>query len=325
MVLPAKTAAVIIGRNEGERLLRCLASVVGTVDRTIYVDSGSTDGSVAFAQSLGMHVVQLDMSIPFTAARARNAGFASLLEQHPQLRYVQFLDGDCELQPGWIEAALGALEASPTTAIVSGRRSERFPDASIYNKLMDIEWNTPVGETNAVLGDLCIKVDVFKQVGGFSNHIIAAEDDDLCLRVRALGYKVFRVDARMTVHDANIMRLSQWLKRAQRAGHGFAQINLLHGQGPEKHFRKQLISAALWGGAAPAMMLTPPLTLPVAMLLSGMVSRTILRRLKQGDEPEVAVAYGLLMFSSKVPEFIGALQFHKNRLLSRDHQLIEYK
>lgn len=319
---------VVIGRNEGERLevgLRAIQRLCPAAP-VVYVDSGSTDGSVAFARSLGMTVVELDMSVPFTAARARNAGFARLTELHPALRYVQFMDGDCELLAGWIETALATLAADPATAVVSGRRSERFPDASIYNKLMDIEWDTPVGETMAVLGDMCVKVAVFQQVGGFSDHIIAAEDDDFCLRVKRAGYKVYRLDARMSVHDANIMSLAQWLKRAQRGGHAYAQVHSIHGHGPEKYFRRQLKSAAFWGGAVPlSMLLAPPLAVPAALLYTGAVSRTILRRLKQGDEPEVAVAYGLLMYAGKVPELIGALQFHKNRLLSRSHELIEYK
>ena len=41
---------VIIGRNEGDRLIRCIASV-GDEALVIYVDSGSTDESVAAARS----------------------------------------------------------------------------------------------------------------------------------------------------------------------------------------------------------------------------------------------------------------------------------
>jgi glycosyltransferase involved in cell wall biosynthesis len=76
-------AAIAIGRNEGERLVRCFASLQGRVGLIVYVDSGSTDGSVAAAQDSGAEVVALDLSVPFTAARARNAGLARVLELAP--------------------------------------------------------------------------------------------------------------------------------------------------------------------------------------------------------------------------------------------------
>ena len=67
-------AVVVIGRNEGERLRQCLMSIDKGVAGIVYVDSGSTDQSIALAESLGAQVVELDASIPFTAARARNVG-----------------------------------------------------------------------------------------------------------------------------------------------------------------------------------------------------------------------------------------------------------
>src|SRR6266446_1639370 len=93
---------VIIGRNEGERLVRCLQSIESYAENTVYVDSGSTDGSVSVAETAGICVVQLDTAQPFTAARARNRGFAALLTLRPNLQFVQFLDGDCELLGGWL-------------------------------------------------------------------------------------------------------------------------------------------------------------------------------------------------------------------------------
>src|SRR3982074_2080568 len=56
---------VVIGRNEGHRLITCLDSLSDALT-VIYVDSGSTDRSVQAAQDRGIHVVELDLSIPFT-------------------------------------------------------------------------------------------------------------------------------------------------------------------------------------------------------------------------------------------------------------------
>ncbi len=129
-----RIAAVIIWRNEGARFLACLDWLPETLAPVIYVDSGSTDGSVAAARAQDVQVVTLDTSLPFTAARARNAGLAVLPED---IEFVQLIDGDCALQEGWIDVAANALTANPKLAVVCGRRQERHPEASIYNQLCD--------------------------------------------------------------------------------------------------------------------------------------------------------------------------------------------
>ncbi|NES24118.1 MAG: glycosyltransferase family 2 protein, partial [Symploca sp. SIO3E6] len=178
---------VVIGRNEGERLRQCLLSVTGKVAHIVYVDSGSTDGSVEMARSLGVEVVPLDLSIPFTAARARNEGFAHLLQSYPEIEFVQFVDGDCEIVEGWLVHAQQELESQPEVAVVCGRRRERFPEETIYNKLCDIEWDTPVGEAKACGGDSMMRTKAFQQVEGFNPTLIAGEEPELCVRLRTQG------------------------------------------------------------------------------------------------------------------------------------------
>jgi len=133
-------AVVVIGRNEGERLRRCLMSVCAPGTPVVYVDSGSTDGSIALARAMQADAVELDMRAPFTAARARNAGWRRVRELAAATRFVQFIDGDCEMWPGWLAAARGHLDANPRVAVVAGRLRERHPERSIYNRLADIEW-----------------------------------------------------------------------------------------------------------------------------------------------------------------------------------------
>ena len=114
--------AVVIGRNEGNNLLDCLASLQNQVRQLVYVDSGSNDGSVIAARNMGAKVVELDMTLPFTAARARNAGVAELQDD---CELVQFVDGDCTLDPDWMTAATTFLIDHPDAAVVCGRRRER--------------------------------------------------------------------------------------------------------------------------------------------------------------------------------------------------------
>ena len=323
---------VAIGRNEGDRLKACLRAIkLHCPDSpVVYVDSGSSDDSVGFALSEKFLVVELDMSVPFTAARARNEGYHRLLVLNPDLKFVQFFDGDCEMVEGWIDSALKALVADEKIGIVSGRRMEKFLDASIYNTLMDIEWNTPVGETRAVLGDMCVRVEAFERVSGFDGGIIAAEDDDFCIRVRKAGFKVFRIEAPMTRHDANIMSIWQWYSRSKRGGHGYANLNHVHGGKPDYYFHKELKSVTFWGALFPLSVLIflfiqPWGSLGLVLVYALFIFKTFVRRKLKGDSLKVAFYYAFLIYTGKTAEFFGGLQYWKNQLLARKHQLIEYK
>ena len=118
---------VAIGRNEGERLRRCLQSLDPSTRPTVYVDSGSSDSSPKLARSLGAEVVSLDLTLPFTAARARNAGLERLLSIAPTIEFVQFVDGDCEVDlTGWLAVATAALDADAKTVVVCGRPTSDF-------------------------------------------------------------------------------------------------------------------------------------------------------------------------------------------------------
>ena len=220
--------AVIIGRNEGDRLVQCLKSMANHVDRIVYVDSGSSDNSVAEARTAGAFVVELDLSRPFTAARARNAGFAELTKATELPDYVQFVDGDCQLQPGWLQAARKELDDDNTLGIVTGWRSEIHRDRSIYNAMCDHEWRRPAGDIISCGGDMMVRCSAFVAVGGFDSRVVAAEDDEFCIRIRKADWGIRRIPVEMTRHDAAILHFRQWWQRAVRCGHGFAQVGDLH-------------------------------------------------------------------------------------------------
>ena len=194
----ADVGVVVIGRNEGRRLVDCLASIRTATDNIVYVDSGSTDDSVAAATQIGATVVKLDVSQQFTAARARNEGFSALKSLKLNVRFVQFIDGDCILVSSWMGRAIDFIEQREDVAIVCGRRRERYPSASIYNQLCDLEWDTPVGEAAACGGDALVRVRAFEEAGGFHPRVMAGEEPELCIRLREQGWKIWRLDAEMT-------------------------------------------------------------------------------------------------------------------------------
>ena len=291
--------AVVIGRNEGPRLHACLASIVGRFDTIVYVDSGSTDDSMAIAAGFGISSVLLDSRRPFTAARARNTGFRYLRQRMPDVAHVQFLDGDCVLSSHWLDTARAVMRRAPEAAVVCGRRRERHPHASVYNWLCDREWNTPVGEARACGGDALMRVAAFEAAGGFAEDIIAGEEPDLCHRLRGAGWRVYRIASEMSVHDAAMTRFSQWWQRNRRSGHASAEALARRGR-DEPRLLRQVLSNLFWAS---------PLSLPLWPLLWARMTRRLGPRL---------ASFTLL---GKLPHAQGQLHYW----LRRAPRLIEYK
>lgn len=340
----APLGVVVIGRNEGDRLKVCLRSVVNQLSsdgpRTIvYVDSGSSDGSVAFARSLGVLVVDLDMSKPFTMARGRNAGFDALIAAFPELEFVHFIDGDCEVEPGWFEAALAAMSTHPQVSVVTGLRRERYPGASIYNRLTNMEWKAPIGEISECGGDALYRTTILKQVGLFNPTMIAGEEPELCVRIRLAGGKILRLPMAMTIHDAAMTRFEQWWKRSKRSGHAYAEGAMLHGRTVTRHNVRQTISALTYGVVLPLSAVA--IGGPVGAVLGRSVGQAALTtllmpylkaaygaykyRLQQGDNPDDARLYAVFCMLGKFPEAAGVLTYVVNYLRGKHTGLIEYK
>lgn len=320
-----KTGVVIIGRNESARLRASLNSVPQCVDKIIYVDSGSTDGSVEIARQEGALVVTLDAKKPFTAARARNAGFERLQEV-TKVEFVQFIDGDCILNKEWIDAATIFIQENPECAIVCGRRREKDPSASVFNRLCDVEWATPIGPAVACGGDFLARSEAFREVGGFDRNMIAGEEPELCQRLRQKGWSIWRLDRDMTLHDANMHRFSQWWKRSRRGGFAAAEGMARHGWGPDRHGVAQTSRAMFWGVFFPfAIVLAAYFVNSWSFMLlfayPAQIFRLYLRRVSDLGHMEWAI----FSVMSKFPEAIGVIQFAWTRFLGTTSELIEYK
>jgi GT2 family glycosyltransferase len=318
---------VAIGRNEGERLSQCLRSVAQLTSLVVYVDSGSTDGSVELARNLGASVLALDLSTPFTAGRARNAGFRRVRELAPTLRHVQFVDGDCEVAQGWLNKAAQFLDANPDIAVVCGRCRERFPGHSVYNMLCDIEWDTPVGEAKACGGIAMIRVDAFESVKGFSADLIAGEEPELCVRLRAAGWRIWRMAEEMTLHDAAMQHFGQWWRRTLRGGYAFAQGADMHGAPPERHWVRESRSAWFWGMGIPLTVLAVVIGwnawgLSLLAIYPLQIIRLALREGRRSRENWWRATFLVL---GKFPEMLGQVKFMLHRYVGGQPRLIEYK
>ena len=322
---------VVIGRNEGARLGRCLASVrvAGNVP-IVYVDSGSSDGSPALAREHGAEVVILERGAGFSMARGRNAGFERLLALWPTVELVQFLDGDCELALGWLERARREMAEQPDAAVVSGRRRERRRQANIYHRLMDMEWDTPVGEVEACHGDAVMRVAALRRVGLFDERLIAGEEPELCVRLRAAGRRVLRVAAEMSKHDAAITSFEEWWRRCVRSGHAYAQGVERHGLGYDPSARRQLLRPWLWLLGVPLAVLAA-LPLLGAWAFAGLLvyplhaAKVLLARWRRGDSLPDAALYAVFNAIGRVPALLGQAGFWIAHLRGRSSSLIEYK
>jgi GT2 family glycosyltransferase len=322
---------VVIGRNEALRLAACFDSLRDATCPVLYVDSGSTDGSVGLAEERAVRVHRLDPGRPFSAARARNEGVEVLRAGHA-VRYVQFLDGDCTLLPGWIDAARTALDEDETLAAVMGHLEERDAQASPYNKLCALEWRSAPGtlEDCGQLGGISMmRVDVFLRLNGFRPEVIAGEDSELGVRMALAGYRVAKLDHPMATHDAAMTRFSQWWRRAVRAGHAIGQRAHLNGRSAARDCVRERRSTLLWGVALPLFALlaaVPSKGWSLLLLLAYplLALRVARRRIAGGDTVGEASLYALSIIIGKFPNAVGLGRFLINSL-ARRYDIIEYK
>ena len=319
-----KVGIIIIGRNEGERLRACFESIKHHSANSVYVDSDSTDDSVNLANSFGIKAISLDMSVPFSAARARNVGAEFILKNRENIKFLQFIDGDCTLNSEWISTALSAYQ--PQTAIVCGRRKEKHPNESVYNQLCDIEWNTPVGYTKSCGGDFMIKTECFKSVGGFNPSVVAGEEPELCYRLREKGFHILRIDHDMTYHDVDIHNFNQHWKRSVRSGYAYACGFYLHNKPLERHWLKENLSAIFWGVLIPSIVFIGSIfNFAFLLILLAYPLNTLKIYMKIRDKLPIPAVYSISLMLGKFSESVGILKFIKNIIFSQKHRIIEYK
>lgn len=327
---------VIIGRNEGERFCACLASLPAGIS-AVYVDSGSTDDSVENAQKAGVDVVHLPAGSGFTAARARNMGWRALLAKFPDLEFIQFMDGDCSLDPDWLGHAVAEISGDRELAIVFGRRRERYPDRSIYNAQCDREWDVPLGDVRACGGDALIRVAALLQVKGYNDLLIAGEEPDMCLRMRKHNWKIRRILPEMTMHDAAIHSFGAWWKRAKRAGHAYAEHVYIHRGSADPDWIRALASIMFWGVLLPGLFILGLglglflhpywafLSLAVGSVFTLQFFRLTRQGKVQGLTPQTARLEATLLLVGKLAQSTGTHLFLMKSITKSRSTIMEYK
>jgi glycosyltransferase involved in cell wall biosynthesis len=326
-------SVVVIGRNEGERLVRCLESVqradtAGHVLEIIYVDSASVDGSPERAVALGAKVLTVRPKRP-SAATGRNAGWRAASGD-----LVLFLDGDTVLAAEFIPAALQEMARCATTAVVWGHRRELAPADSIFNRVLDLDWIYAPGTTDFCGGDALFQRAALVQSGGFNDSLIAGEEPELCARLRALGYRIRHIDTLMTGHDLAIRHWRQYWRRAERAGHAYAEVSTLLAGHPtplwSREAKRNIQHGGLMIGASAALVI---LALAQAwgavwLLLSAatvIVVRSAWRSRWKSTHWLTLLAYGIHSHLQQIPILWGQLLCRQALRRGQGRHLIEYK
>jgi cellulose synthase/poly-beta-1,6-N-acetylglucosamine synthase-like glycosyltransferase len=323
---------VVIGRNEGSRLEGCLRSIramekpEGEVE-VIYVDSASTDGSVALAASLGASVISVQPKRP-TAALGRNAGWRASSGE-----FVLFLDGDTILHPRFVVAALRDFESD--TAVVWGHRREIHPEASVYNRVLDLDWMASPGLVDYCGGDALMRRQALEEAGGYDEGLIAGEEPEMCRRLRAKGWKILHVDRPMTGHDLAMTQWSQYWRRATRTGYAYAEVSeRFRGSGLpfwEHEARHNRNRASILGVLSVVTVLLAiwQLSLLPILFLIGMLfvlaRRTAEKIAWKSPDFTTRLLYGIHSHLQQIPIYVGQLEYWSDRRSGRKRGLIEYK
>ncbi len=325
----AIVGAVIIGRNEGERLGRCIESVKSQVEHIVYVDSNSSDGSVVLAEGIGVDVICLTDG-PFTAARGRQAGLESLVGKIDGLRYVLFIDGDCILREGWLVRACEYLEANERVAGVCGRRREEYPEKTIYNSLVDVDWNIPVGDVAYFGGDSVVRVEAMYEVGGWPIKLIAGEEPDMCFRMEACGWRIVCIDYDATLHDVAMTRFIEYWQRSIRSGHAYIEVGLRNRHSGGRRWLRMVASIVTYGLIWPIVMLISafifwPITILILLLYVRLFVLLMRYCRSWHYSVRVSMIYAVLNIVCKFSGAIGVWRFIIGRLSKKRSTIIEYK
>ena len=307
----------MIGLDEAGRLAAALAALERQeVDsaEVFYVDSGSRDGSPEIARQHGVSAVLAIPRAGASAARARNAGL-----ERVSAPYVQFVDGDTVLEPGWAAEGVAALEADAGLAGVEGGLVEARPDANLYHAVCELDWAVEPGPVPYVGGNSLYRTAALREVGGFDPRMTVGEEPEIGARLRARGWRLRHLDRRMACHDLDLASFADYWRRGIRGGLACGMVVRATGGSFAGVWHERL-----WRTLAHAALLVAPLALgllvlpiaPLAGLMCAALSPALFAVLTErkartlvaaGLPPRVARAFGAHTYFGKLPAALGIL------------------
>lgn len=180
---PLKLSVVIPAFNEAKRIQSCLKSVFaalqanarpGLTAEVIVTDNNSTDGTGDLARTLGAQVVFEPIN---QIARSRNAGAAAATGD-----WLLFFDADSFLPAPTLAEVLRVIDRKQC---VGGGTVLAFDQAPVWARIFLAIGNFAMRFFRITPGCLIFcRADVFREIGGFSEELFAAEDADFGWRLR---------------------------------------------------------------------------------------------------------------------------------------------
>jgi glycosyltransferase involved in cell wall biosynthesis len=237
VAVPVYRVSVIIkALNEEKRIVAAvesaLAAVAAVGGEVVLADSCSTDATVALASRFPIRIVQL------ADTRERCCGVGPQLGyQHSVGEFVYILDGDMEMLPGFLPAALAFMEAHPEAAGVGGRVVEMNTSSLEY--LARVERGLGHMQAGAVdrldMGGL-YRRSAIEQTGYFSDrNLHSYEEFDLAVRLRAKGWALWRIAMDSVQHHGHDAPPYQLLLRRWRSGYICGLGEVLRGAVGQPH------------------------------------------------------------------------------------------
>ena len=164
-------------------------------------------------------------------------------------------------------------------------------------------------------------------MGRYRADLIAGEEPELCLRLRQAGWRIWRLNYEMTLHDAAIMRFSQWWRRTLRGGYAYANGAYLHSAPPERFCVREYSALGCGACGYRSPVLQPGWLLPLGAGPRGssypiQILRQVIRlRGSLRQRTLEAVFQTLAHFA----EAWGQIKFMRDRLFGSHSRLVEYK
>jgi glycosyltransferase involved in cell wall biosynthesis len=200
--MSVQLSVIIITKNEQEHIKNTLNSVILQLiniesSEVILVDSCSNDNTIAIANEYPISIVQLRSEWIHTPSAGRFIGYTQC-----RGKYIMYLDGDCSLESGFLEAAINIFENNIEIAAISGKRSEIYYEHGKCIGTMDDVNGIPLvaGFIEKTAGPAIFRKSAMDKAGSFNPFLFSEEEAELSYRLKAAGFKIYGLPLAMVVH-----------------------------------------------------------------------------------------------------------------------------